>query len=58
MVDQYHDQRDARDALRESEAFYQHEDEDFNREVPQVTFKMWLQGYWENQNEYDERMSA
>lgn len=46
MVRDYHDQRDARDALRESEPYLQHEDEDFDAECPRVTFKMWLQGYW------------
>lgn len=46
MVTAYHDQRDARDMLRESERFVQHEDEEFEREQPQVTFKMWLEGYW------------
>lgn len=47
MIEDYFDQRDARDALRESEHYMQHEDYEFNAEIPQVTFKMWLQGYWE-----------
>lgn len=55
LVGDYRDQRDARDALRESAetvpaafafggdvAYYQLEDDDFNAAVPVVTFKDWL----------------
>ena len=39
----YRDARDARDALRESEPYLQHEPEDFNREHPWLSFKAVLQ---------------
>lgn len=55
MVLAYYDQRDARDALRESDipvpaafsfgsaaTYVQLEDDDFNAAVPRVTFKEWL----------------
>lgn len=57
MVREYHDQRDAREALRESGAlapsafsygaqvsYSQLEDEDFAQAVPPVTFRSWLEG--------------
>jgi len=46
MVSQYHDQRDARDALRETEMYMQHEDVEFEKEFPPVHFKQWLKGFW------------
>lgn len=46
MVREYYDQRDARDALRESEAYMQYEDEDFDAKITRVLFKDWLIGYW------------
>jgi hypothetical protein len=42
MVHEYHDARDARDSLRESEFCMQMEDSDFAEAVPVVTFKQWL----------------
>lgn len=60
LVSEYRDQRDAREALRESGAlaptstpgaagsavaFYQLEREEFDRLVPAVTFKEWLIGH-------------
>lgn len=50
LVCDYRDQRDAREALRESgapatvdgAAYYQLEDDDFDQLVPRVTFKDWL----------------
>jgi hypothetical protein len=55
LVANYRDQRDARDALRESGApapaafsyggdvaMYQLEDDDFDAAFPRVTFKAWL----------------
>ena len=57
LVQAYRDQRDARDALRESgtvvdasmshganAAAYQLEDADFDQAYPRVTFKDWLIG--------------
>jgi hypothetical protein len=46
MVGEYCDQRDAREALRESGPFMQMEDEEFDREIPQVTFKQWIERGW------------
>lgn len=39
---QYRDARDARDALRESDPYLQHEADDFADDVPPITFKEWL----------------
>lgn len=39
----YRDARDAREKARESEPYLQHEDEDFDREHPPLTFKAVLQ---------------
>lgn len=64
MVEAYYDQRDARDALRESDqpvppqwaygsgaTYSQLEDEDFDAAVPRVTFREWLKSYWGERTE-------
>jgi hypothetical protein len=43
-VQEYHDARDARDALREAGECLQMEDDDFKAVYPPVTFKDWLIG--------------
>ena len=45
LVGEYRDARDARDALRESEPYLQHEPAEFDAEVPPVLFKDWLIGH-------------
>lgn len=44
LVGGYRDQRDARDALRESGECMQMEDDDFDAAYPPVHFKAWLIG--------------
>lgn len=46
MIEWYYDQRDAREALRESGEYMRHEDYEFDEERPKVTFKIWLMNYW------------
>jgi len=70
MVQAYYDQRDARDALRESDVpvpashaygsaatFMQLEDDDFDAAVPRVTFKMWLEQHARVREDDHERAS-
>jgi hypothetical protein len=45
LVEEYRDAVYAREALRESEAYMQHEDDDFARDVPPILFKDWLIGH-------------
>ncbi len=42
MIEEYRDAVLAREALRESGEYMQHEYEDFQREVPPVLFRDWL----------------
>lgn len=53
MVLEYHDARDAVDALREQGEAMQMEDEEFEEQFPKVTFKEWLEGYSGRQEEED-----
>lgn len=45
LVLEYHDARDARDSLRESEIGYQLEDYEFDVKFPPILFKQWLIGH-------------
>lgn len=42
ILAEYRDAQDAREALRESGPFMQHEDDDFDREHPPLRFRDWL----------------
>lgn len=66
LVGEYRDARDARNAIRGSDApvpaafahgarvtFMQLEDDDFDRAYPPVTFKDWLVGHVSRQREED-----
>lgn len=51
LVQEYRDAVDAREALRESAAYFQHEPEEFAAEVPPILFRDWLVGHPSRQRE-------